>query len=93
MLDSDSGPNQGPTTMPSSSSSSSSASTVDLIRGQGFEVGPRYTNLKYIGEGAYGMVVSGSYALQDCNFYCKPPVVLLDELFQSKKLIQLLLHY
>jgi mitogen-activated protein kinase 1/3 len=58
MLDSDSGPNQGPTTMPSSSSSSSSASTVDLIRGQGFEVGPRYTNLKYIGEGAYGMVVS-----------------------------------
>jgi mitogen-activated protein kinase 1/3 len=59
MLDSDSGPNQGPATMPSSSSSSSSsASTVDLIRGQGFEVGPRYTNLKYIGEGAYGMVVS-----------------------------------
>ena len=56
MLDSDSGPNQGPATM--SSSSSSSASTVDLIRGQGFEVGPRYTNLKYIGEGAYGMVVS-----------------------------------
>lgn len=29
----------------------------DVIRGQAFEVGPRYTNLAYIGEGAYGMVV------------------------------------
>lgn len=28
-----------------------------VIRGQVFEVGPRYTNLAYIGEGAYGMVV------------------------------------
>ena len=31
----------------------------ELIKDQIFEVGPRYTNLKYIGEGAYGMVVSG----------------------------------
>jgi mitogen-activated protein kinase 1/3 len=30
---------------------------VDEIRGQIFEVAPRYTNLNYIGEGAYGMVV------------------------------------
>lgn len=30
---------------------------VEMIRGQAFEVGPRYTNLSYIGEGAYGMVV------------------------------------
>lgn len=30
---------------------------VEIIRGQAFEVGPRYTNLFYIGEGAYGMVV------------------------------------
>lgn len=30
---------------------------VEVIRGQSFEVGPRYTNLAYIGEGAYGMVV------------------------------------
>jgi hypothetical protein len=30
---------------------------VEVVRGQGFEVGPRYTNLAYIGEGAYGMVV------------------------------------
>ncbi|XP_033236794.1 mitogen-activated protein kinase ERK-A isoform X3 [Drosophila miranda] len=31
---------------------------AELIRGQIFEVGPRYTKLAYIGEGAYGMVVS-----------------------------------
>lgn len=31
---------------------------MEVIRGQSFEVGPRYTNLAYIGEGAYGMVVS-----------------------------------
>lgn len=30
---------------------------AEIIRGQAFEVGPRYTNLSYIGEGAYGMVV------------------------------------
>lgn len=30
---------------------------AENIRGQAFEVGPRYTNLAYIGEGAYGMVV------------------------------------
>lgn len=30
---------------------------AETIRGQVFEVGPRYTNLQYIGEGAYGMVV------------------------------------
>ena len=30
---------------------------AELVRGQLFEVGPRYTNLAYIGEGAYGMVV------------------------------------
>ena len=30
---------------------------ADVIKGQVFEVGPRYSNLAYIGEGAYGMVV------------------------------------
>jgi len=35
------------------------SSTCELIKDQVFEVGPRYTDLKYIGEGAYGMVVSG----------------------------------
>lgn len=29
----------------------------EMVRGQIFDVGPRYTNLSYIGEGAYGMVV------------------------------------
>lgn len=29
---------------------------TELVRGQAFDVGPRYTNLSYIGEGAYGMV-------------------------------------
>lgn len=28
----------------------------EIVRGQVFDVGPRYTNLSYIGEGAYGMV-------------------------------------
>ncbi|VDO96643.1 unnamed protein product [Soboliphyme baturini] len=31
---------------------------VEVVRGQEFEVGPRYVSLSYIGEGAYGMVVS-----------------------------------
>jgi mitogen-activated protein kinase 1/3 len=30
---------------------------AEIIRGQTFECGPRYINLAYIGEGAYGMVV------------------------------------
>lgn len=30
---------------------------AEVVRGQIFEVAPRYTNLAYIGEGAYGMVV------------------------------------
>ena len=30
---------------------------IEIVRGQSFEVGPRYSGLKYIGEGAYGMVV------------------------------------
>uniref|UniRef100_H2SN22 Mitogen-activated protein kinase n=1 Tax=Takifugu rubripes TaxID=31033 RepID=H2SN22_TAKRU len=30
----------------------------ESVRGQMFDVGPRYTNLSYIGEGAYGMVCS-----------------------------------
>lgn len=33
-------------------------SPAALVRGHTFLVGPRYTNLQYIGEGAYGMVVS-----------------------------------
>lgn len=29
---------------------------VETVKGQPFDVGPRYTQLQYIGEGAYGMV-------------------------------------
>lgn len=34
-----------------------SVGNVEYVREHAFEVGPRYTNLAYIGEGAYGMVV------------------------------------
>ena len=30
---------------------------TELVRGHIFEVGPRYSSLQYIGEGAYGIVV------------------------------------
>lgn len=30
---------------------------AEFVKGQVFEVGPRYHDLAYIGEGAYGMVV------------------------------------
>ncbi|XP_028967706.1 mitogen-activated protein kinase ERK-A-like [Galendromus occidentalis] len=33
-------------------------SCVEYVKGQAFEVGPRYRSLTYIGEGAYGVVVS-----------------------------------
>lgn len=29
---------------------------LEVVRGQSFDVGPRYSGLTYIGEGAYGMV-------------------------------------
>lgn len=40
-----------------SDASAGERSKIEVIRGQSFECGPRYTNLAYIGEGAYGMVV------------------------------------
>lgn len=50
--------NNGQTTavVPMAAANNTSVSG-ESIRGQMFEVGPRYTNLAYIGEGAYGMVV------------------------------------
>ena len=33
------------------------ARNVEVVKSQVFEVGPKYINLTYIGEGAYGMVV------------------------------------
>ena len=38
------------------SNSSSSSQRSENVRGQAFDVGPRYVNLQHIGEGAYGMV-------------------------------------
>ncbi|KAK6057302.1 kinase domain protein [Cooperia oncophora] len=38
--------------------SASTRNNVEEVHGQLFEVGPRYVNLSYIGEGAYGMVAS-----------------------------------
>lgn len=49
-----------PVTSVSSATSDNNVSNnpnAEVIRGQMFEVGPRYKDLAYIGEGAYGMVV------------------------------------
>ena len=40
-----------------SESTASVNPNAGIVRGQMFEVGPRYTDLAYMGEGAYGMVV------------------------------------
>ena len=59
-------PPPGSGTLPSNASSSASSNAssnawsepyAENDRGQVFTVGPRYTSLQYIGEGAYGMVV------------------------------------
>ncbi|UJR37010.1 hypothetical protein I4U23_029717 [Adineta vaga] len=42
----------------SANQSTSGGPNIEIVRQQRFEVGPRYTDLKFIGEGAYGMVVS-----------------------------------
>jgi mitogen-activated protein kinase 1/3 len=36
----------------------SSTPNVEIVRQQRFEVGPRYTDLKFVGEGAYGMYIN-----------------------------------
>uniref|UniRef100_A0A1I8I8N9 Mitogen-activated protein kinase n=1 Tax=Macrostomum lignano TaxID=282301 RepID=A0A1I8I8N9_9PLAT len=38
---------------------------AERVQEQKFEVGPRYTNLSHIGEGAYGMVVSATDTLKN----------------------------
>ena len=42
--------------MASSVTTSLSRPPPEIVRGQSFDVGPRYHSLNYIGEGAYGMV-------------------------------------
>ncbi len=34
----------------------SGTAAPEIVRSQAFDVGPRYSGLSYIGEGAYGMV-------------------------------------
>ncbi len=43
----------------------------EVVRGQVFDVGPRYTGVSYIGEGAYGMVWYVGALLYGKNV-CKP---------------------
>jgi len=47
------------------------APAPQMIRNQAFLVGPRYTNLNYIGEGAYGMVVSALDTASGCKVAIK----------------------
>ena len=37
---------------------------VEIVRQQRFEVGPRYTDLKFIGEGAYGKCQTAGRSLK-----------------------------
>ena len=48
--------NEAKTTETASSMIATAAgANVEIVRQQRFEVGPRYTDLKFVGEGAYGM--------------------------------------
>ncbi len=42
------------TDAPTTNQSATTGSNVEIVRQQRFEVAPRYTDLKFIGEGAYG---------------------------------------
>lgn len=42
---------------PQQQASQAAMTNGEIVRGQMFDVSPRYTNLQFIGEGAYGMVV------------------------------------
>ena len=73
------------------SGTSSKASNVEYVREKPFEVGPRYTDLKYIGEGAYGMVVYVDFALifgDSCIIVCRHLVDLLSISALSKSAIK-----
>jgi len=51
--------------------SQSTGPAPQLIRGQAWSVGHRYLNLQYIGEGAYGMVVSAMDVKTQCKVAIK----------------------
>uniref|UniRef100_A0A8C7UW53 Mitogen-activated protein kinase n=1 Tax=Oncorhynchus mykiss TaxID=8022 RepID=A0A8C7UW53_ONCMY len=44
---------------------------LEMVKGQNFDVGPRYVNLSYIGEGAYGMVCSANDGMTDSRVAIK----------------------
>lgn len=44
---------------------------VEEVRGQLFAVGPRYVNLSYIGEGAYGMCSFFNFNFHSDYFYIR----------------------
>jgi len=48
---------QQPQSAPTTAADIPQQKIVEEVHGQIFEVSPRYVNLSYIGEGAYGMVV------------------------------------
>ncbi|KAI8434704.1 hypothetical protein MSG28_003231 [Choristoneura fumiferana] len=60
--------------MAEAASATSTNPNAEIVRGQVFEVGPRYVNLQYIGEGAYGMVVYLRPAAR-CASALRPPGV------------------
>ncbi|XP_041092692.1 mitogen-activated protein kinase 1-like [Polyodon spathula] len=51
-------PGSGSTAAGARSGAAAGAAKLESVKGQNFDVGPRYVDLLYIGEGAYGMVCS-----------------------------------
>ncbi|CAF4581401.1 unnamed protein product [Rotaria sp. Silwood2] len=47
----------------------SSTPTFEIVRQQRFEVGPRYTDLKFIGEGAYVFYLIRFASLKDIELF------------------------
>ncbi|CAJ0579299.1 unnamed protein product, partial [Mesorhabditis spiculigera] len=71
------------------------APKVEEVRGQNFEVGPRYHTLKYIGEGAYGMVVSATDAITQRSVAIKKMSPFGHQTFCQRTLreIKILCHF
>eukprot|EP00045_Choanoeca_perplexa_P008700 m.81830 g.81830 ORF g.81830 m.81830 type:complete len:458 (+) comp14583_c0_seq1:96-1469(+) len=63
------------------------AASAHIIRGQAFAVGERYQDLAYIGEGAYGMVVSANDTQSGQEVAIKK-MILRDHLTYSKRALR-----
>ncbi|KAH7705513.1 MAPK protein [Aphelenchoides avenae] len=59
---------------------------AEEVHGQMFEVGPRYVDLSYIGEGAYGMVVSAHDTLADERVAIKKIVLVENQVLYKRTL-------